>query len=200
MTDKSQGSITDNSLPIHALAAPAEDSEARAMMAAVRALVRRFALSERADISCCGLTVAQAATLEALRVSGPLRLGELGRRLGITPSTLSRNLARLADAGLVERSADEVDARAARVVLTPAGAAAAEQVERQEQGFARAVLERLPEERRAAVVRGLRDLLTAVREATEACCPGAFDHLMTEFPRGGSRHEKETDDGKDCCQ
>ena len=32
----------------------------------IATLVRRFSLSERADVSCCGVTVAQAATLEAL--------------------------------------------------------------------------------------------------------------------------------------
>jgi len=44
-----------------------------------------------------------------------------------------------------------------------------------------ALLERIPEDRRAAVVESLGDLLAAVRGATEACCPGAFDHLMEGF-------------------
>ena len=35
-------------------------------MRAVRGLVRRFSISERADVACCGMTVAQAATLETL--------------------------------------------------------------------------------------------------------------------------------------
>jgi DNA-binding MarR family transcriptional regulator len=145
----------------------AVDPEAVRMRAAVRVLVRRFSLSERADTACCGLTVAQAATLEAL-AGEPLRLGALGQRLGIAPSTLTRNLARLEEAGLVERESDPSDARAARGV------------ERQEQAFAREVLDRLPAERRASALEALESLLAAVREATEACCPGAFDHLMKE--------------------
>lgn len=165
---------------------------AQRMMHAIRALVRRFALSERADVACCGLTVAQAATLEALGTSGPLRQGELGRRLGITPSTLTRNLTRLIDAGLIERVSDPGDARAVRVGLTAAGLEAAERVGGQEQAFAEAVLVRLPAERRDAIVAGLQDLLVAVRDVTETCCPGAFDHLMIDFPKGNHN-------GPSCC-
>lgn len=178
---------------------PTPDRDARRLMTSVRALVRRFALSERADTACCGLTVAQAATLEALLASGPDRMGGLGRRLGIAPSTLTRNLDRLVDAGLVVRIADSDDARASRVGLTSSGVVAAEEVLRQEEAFAGNILERLPAERRDQVIEVLTDLLSAVREATEACCPGAFDHLMTDFPRAGSR-EKENDDGSRCCE
>ncbi|MBD3853868.1 MAG: MarR family transcriptional regulator, partial [Acidobacteria bacterium] len=92
------------------------EEQAPRLLEAIRALVRRFSLAERADMSCCGMTVAQAATLEALKDSS-LRLTELGRLLGITPSTLTRNLARLEERGLVVREADPVDGRAQRVLL-----------------------------------------------------------------------------------
>lgn len=131
------------------------------------------------------MTVAQAATIEALAATGPQRLGDLGRRMGITPSTLTRNLARLLESGLVERKTDSEDARASRVALTDAGRGAAVQLAEQEADFGREILERLPPDRRQAVVLALQDLLIAVREATERCCPGAFDHLMTDYPEMG---------------
>lgn len=168
------------------------DMDAQRLMDSVQALVRRFSLSERTDVACCGITVSQAATLDALSASGPIRQGQLGRRLGITPSTLTRNLTRLLDAGLVERAADPDDARASHVLLSQAGARALEEVHRQERAFARDVLERLPADRREAIVEGLHYLLVAVRGATETCCPGAFDHLMQDFP-------KETNDETACC-
>jgi len=148
------------------------------LRAAIRALVGRFAVSERADVACCGVTVAQAAALSALGAEGPMRLGDLGRLLGIAPSTLTRNLARLEASGLVEREADPGDARSARVALSAPGRRAARAVAAQEEEFARRVLERIPAGRRAVVVESLGDLLAAVRAATEECCPGAFDHLM----------------------
>ena len=157
------------------------DPDAARLRAAIRGLVRRFGVSERADVSCCGVTVAQAAALEALSGHGPMRLSDLGKRLGIAPSTLTRNLERLIEAGLVVRAADARDARSARVRLSAAGRRAARGVAAQEEGFARQVLERIPAERRAAVVGSLAELLAAVRGATEECCPGAFDHLMEGF-------------------
>lgn len=163
------------------------------MMESIRALVRRFALSERADVACCGITVAQAATLDTLAACGPARQNDLGRQLGVTPSTLTRNLTRLLDAGLVERLPDPDDARASRIRLSSDGARAVDAVRRQEQAFARDILGRLPADRRDAIVDGLRLLLGAVRGATENCCPGAFDHLMRDFP-------EETKDGTHCCQ
>jgi DNA-binding MarR family transcriptional regulator len=158
-----------------------EAADPARLRAAIRGLVRRFSVSERADVSCCGVTVAQAAALEALSGHGPMRLSDLGTRLGIAPSTLTRNLERLVEAGLVSRVADARDARAGRVRLTAAGRRTALSVAGSEDDFARQVLERIPEEKRAAGLESLGELLVAVRGATEACCPGAFDHLMEDF-------------------
>jgi DNA-binding MarR family transcriptional regulator len=167
-------------LPMRGDATAAEPAAVR-LRSAIRGLVRRFGVSERADVSCCGVTVAQAAALEALSGHGPMRLSDLGKRLGIAPSTLTRNLERLIDARLVARTVDARDARSARVRLTTSGRRAAAGVARQEEAFAQQVLERIPAERRAAVVESLAELLSAVRGATEECCPGAFDHLMESF-------------------
>jgi DNA-binding MarR family transcriptional regulator len=165
--------------------------QARRLLESIRTLVRRFSLAERADISCCGMTVAQAATLEALEHSS-LRLSELGQRLGITPSTLTRNLVRLEERGLVVRETDPVDRRAQRVNLSTAGRAAADGVHRQEEAFAGSVLSRLPKESITDTLTALDQLLTAIRAATENCCPGAYDHLMTVIspsPTHGAEHE-----------
>jgi DNA-binding MarR family transcriptional regulator len=161
------------------------DPDPARLRAAIRALVRRFAVSERADVACCGVTVAQAAALEAVGAEGPMRLGDLGRRLGIAPSTLSRNLARLEASGLAGRDVDPEDGRSFRVTLTGPGRRAARAVAAQEEAFARQVLGRIPAPRRAAVVDSLGDLLAAVRAATEECCPGAFDHLVPGLEGSG---------------
>jgi len=159
-----------------------DTSDAFRLAECVRGLVRRFSISERADVACCGMTVAQAATLETLLREGPIRLGALGARLGISPSTLTRNLARLEKRGLIARTADRRDSRALGAELTAAGRRAAARVARQELAFARLVLERIDPERRREALDFLGDLLRAVRLATETCCPGAFDHLMPEYP------------------
>jgi DNA-binding MarR family transcriptional regulator len=156
----------------------------------VRALVRRFSIAERADTGCCGVTVAQAATLETLRDQGRMRLGDLGRRLGISPSTLTRNIARLRERGLVTTRTDRDDRRASTIELTTNGLRAAEQVRQQEEAFFGLVLEQLPGDQADEALAALEMLWSALRTATEECCPGAFDHLMTSpstLPAGGKK-------------
>jgi DNA-binding MarR family transcriptional regulator len=165
-------------------------ADAKRLLASFRAVVRRFSVSERADVSCCGMTIAQAATLETLRSEGSMRLGSLCTRLGITPSTLTRNLARLEERGLITRVSDPEDSRASFATLTDAGRKAATRLERQEEEFAQAILERLPARERRPALASLERLLVAVREATESCCPGAFDHLIQALPKKGSDHER----------
>ena len=146
-------------------------------MEAIRLIVRRFSLAERADVGCCGMTVAQAATLEAL-ADGGLRLGELGRRLGIAPSTLSRNLDRLVERGLVLRGADPNDRRALKAELTKEGRLSANAVRQQELSFARDILANLPPSSASTTLDAVDRLLAAIHSATETCCPGAYDHLF----------------------
>jgi len=178
-------------------ATTAPRADALRLRAVIATLVRRFSLSERADVLCCGLTVAQAATLEALR-QGPLRLGPLAGRLGITPSTLTRNLARLESEGLVAKEADPGDARASRVRLMPAGERAAAKVTARELAFAEGILAKLCG-RRKDVMRALGELLAAVREATEECCPGAFDHLLEEAAGTAGDASRRSRERKGCC-
>lgn len=175
---------------------PPETDDAARLRALVSTVVRRFSLAERADVDCCGLTVAQAATLEALR-AGPVRLGQLAQGLGITPSTLTRNLARLEADRLVSREADPGDSRAARVRLTAAGERAAGRVHEQELAFARDILARLGPRRSREVLAAVSDLLAAVRSATEECCPGAFDHLMEGIAGEGLAPRRDRD--SECC-
>jgi DNA-binding MarR family transcriptional regulator len=154
-------------------------SEVARLRSSFTALLRRFSISERADVQCCGMTVAQAATLEALGREGSLRLGRLGKLLGIAPSTLTRNLTRLEEAGFVRRVSDGADGRAAQVELTEKGRRARLRLEAIEDEFAMRVLARLSPSARERALEGLAAILEAVREETESCCPGAFDHLVT---------------------
>ncbi len=134
-------------------------------------------------MSCCGMTVAQAATLEAL-ADGALRLVSISKRLGITPSTLTRNLARLEERGFVIRIGDPDDGRAQRVALTDSG--------RKPPSRSGVRRSNLPDQSSTAcrqgpstsTLDGFNQLLTAVRRATERCCPGAYDHLVSSCPRG----------------
>lgn len=65
--------------------------------------------------------MAAAHVLGVLLERGPVRVGEIAAALGSDPSTVSRKVAALVDAGLVERRADPGDGRAHLLAATPAG-------------------------------------------------------------------------------
>ncbi|WP_226082322.1 MarR family winged helix-turn-helix transcriptional regulator [Mycetocola spongiae] len=73
---------------------------------------------ETTDIPC----------LFALARVSRLRPGDLAHELRLTASSMSKQLARLAAAGLVVRLPDPEDARASLVSLTPAGVSVAERL------------------------------------------------------------------------
>jgi DNA-binding MarR family transcriptional regulator len=65
--------------------------------------------------------MAVAYVLGLLIEKGPQRVGEIANALGTDPSTVSRKVAALVDAGLVERRVDPDDGRAHLLAATPAG-------------------------------------------------------------------------------
>lgn len=70
---------------------------------------------------------------------GPLRQGALAELVHADPSTVSRHVALLVERGLVRRVADELDGRASRLVVTPAGEAVMEALRQERDGMLHAV-------------------------------------------------------------
>jgi DNA-binding MarR family transcriptional regulator len=108
----------------------------------------------------------QVRILNRLDQSDPVMLTELAEAMGVTAATMSVNVRRLAEAGLVSRARDPDDRRVQNVRLTEKG----EKVrsERAELDVARvdALLRELPQEARPLVAWSMRALSEAV-EALE---------------------------------
>jgi DNA-binding MarR family transcriptional regulator len=68
-----------------------------------------------------GATPSQMSALASLLRLGPLTLGELAAVERVRPPTMTRIVAGLCDAGMVERVPDERDRRVTRVSVSPAG-------------------------------------------------------------------------------
>jgi DNA-binding MarR family transcriptional regulator len=68
-----------------------------------------------------GMTPSRLTALAVLAADGPLRMGELAARLGISAPTVSRLVDCLGERGLIERVTDPADHRATRVGLSPEG-------------------------------------------------------------------------------
>lgn len=68
-----------------------------------------------------GLELSAYATLRLLDNEGPLRASAIGDRFALDKSTVSRQLSRLIEWGLVERTPDPSDGRAHLVAITAIG-------------------------------------------------------------------------------
>ena len=100
---------------------------------------------------------------------GPIRLAEIADAEGINPTMLSRIVGALVEEGLVERSSDEGDRRAAWLRATPGG---------------RKLVERIRRERTDALLVGLGELDEADRRAIEKALP-ALEELSDRLRGGG---------------
>ncbi|MBW0105562.1 MarR family winged helix-turn-helix transcriptional regulator [Pseudonocardia sp. KRD291] len=142
-----------------------EDALVDAVMTASRALLAVAARSLAAVDE--DVTLPQYRTLVVLAQYGARRPADLAASLAVTPSTATRMCDRLVAKGLIDRERADDDRRAVAVALTRDG----EDLVRNVTGHRREELGRLlgamPQDRRQAVVEGLRSFSEAAGEVAE---------------------------------
>jgi DNA-binding MarR family transcriptional regulator len=116
-----------------------------------------------------GLTPTRISVLLNVVREGSVRLSDLAAAEAINPTQLSRAIAQLVDDGLVERSPDTGDRRAAWVKPTPAGRRLAERIRRERTDALNAGLAGLAETERERIV----DALDALEQLAEHLNAGA---------------------------
>jgi DNA-binding MarR family transcriptional regulator len=99
-------------------------SDSERILDAVRRLVRQLRLSDREAQLRVGLSAAQLYVLYELGKTPAISLGELAERTHTDQSSVSTVVARLVDAGLVQRQRAGEDARRLELSLTRAGRSA----------------------------------------------------------------------------
>jgi DNA-binding MarR family transcriptional regulator len=87
----------------------------------LRIAISQLSRGLRPPQTATGLTPTQLSLLVSVVLFGPVKLADLGAREGLHPTMLSRIVAQLTRSGLVRRSADPDDRRAALVEATAAG-------------------------------------------------------------------------------
>jgi len=112
------------------------------------------------------LTLPQLRVLFQVRRSPGITTGELARCLGITTSTTSGLVSKLADRGLLARGSSEEDRRQIPLELTESGRELAGELRRQTLPFLEAVAEELGDEL-DHVVEALEKLATASSRVRE---------------------------------
>jgi DNA-binding MarR family transcriptional regulator len=119
--------------------------------ARLRAVIGRLSRRLRPTVAGSELTPSQIAVLFTIVRLGPLRLSELSEIESLNPTMLSRITAQLCDSGLVRRSADPGDRRAAFVAATAAGRRIRERIHRERTQALSAHVDGLEEHERQAL-------------------------------------------------
>jgi len=96
----------------------------------------------RASDAELGLSPSRSSTLATLRYAGPLRVGELARREGVSQPTMTQAVQAMEAAGVVRRSPAEGDGRGCVVSITPAGRALVRRARARKIAWVRAALDR----------------------------------------------------------
>jgi DNA-binding MarR family transcriptional regulator len=115
-----------------------------------------------------GLTPTRTSVLLSVVREGRIGLSDLAASEAVNPTQLSRAIAQLVDDGLVERSADQGDRRAAWVRPTVAGKRLAERVRRERTDALNVALEGLQPADRERILTALDSL----EELAERLGPG----------------------------
>jgi DNA-binding MarR family transcriptional regulator len=119
------------------------DSTAR-----LRAAIGRLSRRLRPTVAGSGLTPSQISVLFTIVRRGPLRLSEVAEIESLNPTMLSRVTGQLCESGLIRRSADPGDRRAAFVQATAAGRRMRERIHRERTQALSTHVEELEEEQR----------------------------------------------------
>lgn len=143
---------------------PAEGAGAdvEAVIRASRALLGVIATSVTEALET--VTLPQFRVLVVLASSGPLPVGAVAGRLRAVPSTFSRFLDRMEDAGLVARSPSPGSRREVLVKLTDKGARIVHEATQRRRESMAEILGRLEPDQRAALVSALDTFSTAAGE------------------------------------
>jgi DNA-binding MarR family transcriptional regulator len=148
------------------VAAPPELESAQRLRQVIGKLHRWLRVTDASRAA--GLAPARVSALLNLDRNGPMRLSRLAEDEGINPTMLSRMVGDLVDAGLVARTSDAADKRAAWVEATTAGKALAAQMRRERTEAvtdALSALEPAETERIVAALPALERLAVGLKEA-----------------------------------
>jgi DNA-binding MarR family transcriptional regulator len=139
--------------PQQTLTAPLDTDTAGRLRIVLGRLHRLLRATPTADAA--GLTPTKSAVMFAVIRRGPIGLSELAEDEGLNPTMLSRAVGSLVEAGLLERTSDPHDRRAALVSVTAQGNRLIERVRRERTSALNEALEPLPEDQRDALQRAL---------------------------------------------
>ena len=146
-------------------------SEAQVLSGSLlREVARMYTRAQRVVADCCRTTNTQCHLLTELARSGPLPLSELGTRVCLEKSWVSRAVDAMVERGVVTKEPNPSDARSWLVTLTDEGVRTVQELNQTLDSHAELLLGSLSERERSDVERSLLLLMKALREDTAANC------------------------------
>ncbi len=136
----------------------------------LREVARLYTRAQRVVADCCRTSNTQCLLLTELGRSGPLPLSELGQRLSLEKSWISRAVDGLVRRGWATKEANPQDARSWLVTLTDDGAERVSELNQTLDAHAEQLLGALKGADRKTVETTLLLLLKALREDGAATC------------------------------
>ena len=130
-------------------------------------IVRTYYRLGRDKRSSLKVTNSQAQTLLSFANQEKLTMNQLSQRMGLSTSTMTRNIDNLAQRGLVERVRDATDRRLVFVRPTIKGRELVEEIIRSQRAHFTQVLNSIPEEKRNEVQSSLEIILKSMENALQ---------------------------------
>ena len=127
--------------------------------------VKLYNLLDRDKKACCGVTVQQCYTLLAFEKKGKMTMNELRAELGLSSSTMTRNVDILVRRGYLKRVRDDNDRRLVFVQFTELGKELTAELQQCECDFFAEALRTIPESEWENVASSLKFLLAALKNA-----------------------------------
>jgi MFS family permease/DNA-binding MarR family transcriptional regulator len=138
------------------------------LAARIDSVIQRLAHSGRAGARPAEVTPSELAALGILRAAGPLRVGELAARTGVTFPTMSRILDKIVQHGWAQRRADETDHRASVITITRNGENALDAARHDRTTRLQAALANLEPDDAAALLTAMPALETLADQAAQS--------------------------------
>ena len=142
---------------------PATDTALAADLLSVVARLNRLA-TQRVKLE---LPYAQARLLSSIEDQGAARISDLAAFDHCSQPTMTTQVRRLEDAGLVSRVTDPADARAVLISITPAGSAMLARVRTDRGSVVDPYLDRLEEDDRRTLANSIRVMRAILADAQE---------------------------------
>lgn len=134
----------------------------------IRVLDRNIGMLERNELSCCNLTISQCRIILEIGIVEEISLIDLTNLLSVDKSTMSRNIDKLVNAGLVDRIIDPENRRYVKIGLTMQGRVAFNQINSIFENYYTNILKSIPVDKRNQVEESLKLLIDSLEK--NICC------------------------------